>query len=316
MVNHMPVFRSTGYPKGWIRTSTPADALATLRDLSIWAERAFGLPLDHRALDVLQFIGHQGVAQRPTHCDEVSQATGQPPEAVRAVFEALHRAGLVTPEDGGQVRGTAALPHVWEAFEDRLDSAFIARPALRSALLLNKCSRAALAARVERAFDRCFDLGWLYLHNWGANCYLMASLLAEIMQREGHSARVQAGFVEIAKDQHIFLVGGKGIAQQGQIDGHAYCVVDEVLLIDFGLGVARRAFRRDLFWGVASDFIAGDSPAAVVASAEHPRAGAMSWHADTISPQGADELRKISGLVTELMLVYPRQPLTVTVAAP
>ena len=30
---------------------------------------------------------------------------------------------------------------------------------------------------------------------------LMASLLAEIMQREGHSARVQAGFVEIAKEQ-------------------------------------------------------------------------------------------------------------------
>lgn len=316
-VNGMPVFRSRGFAHGWMRTSTPADALSTLRNLSIWAERAFGLPLDHRAIDLLQFIGNEHVAAQGTTRTEIERATGLAADEVDAVLGALRRNGLVTLDDrdASRLHGTPALHHVWEAFEERLDTAFIARHALRGALLLNKASQAALAARVERAFDRFFDLGWLYLHNWGANCYLMASLVAEVMRREGHAARLVAGRVEIAMDDHVFVVGGKGVALPGQIDGHAFCVVDECLLIDFALGVARKGFRRDLFWGVAADFQPSEDPAAVVARAEHPRAGTLSWSTDSLGEQGRQELSKTAQLVTELMLVYPRQPVTLTVAA-
>lgn len=317
MVNGMPVFRTSGYAQGWMRTSSPTDVLATLRGLSIWAERAFGLPLDHRAIDVLQFIGHEQVAAKGTTRREITQATGLPADDADSVIDALHRAGLITIDDrdAARLHGTPALVHVWQAFEERLDTAFIARHALRNALLLNKASHPALAAGVERAFDRFFDLGWLYLHNWGANCYLVASLLVEVMRREGHAARLMSGQVEIVRDNQRFVVGGKGIALPGQIDAHAFCVVDESLLIDFGLGVARRGFRRDLFWAVAADFQPAAEPAAVVARIEHPRAGTLSWRSNSLSAQGAEELRKTAQLVSELMLVYPRQPLTMSVAA-
>jgi hypothetical protein len=283
--------------------------------------RACGLAVNE-VLPVMQGLAQAGLLQRQgpgitSHALAAPEVVAdvRDASATRAAGAAIDSTDIYAlpnaAADPGAVRffATPALLAAWLQFEERVDGSLISRRAVRAALLLNKAPDAGLAALVDRVFDRFHDLGWLYLHNWGASCYLMASLLSRALQLEGHRTRVQAGYVELVKDERHFTLGGKGLAQPGQIDGHAFCVVDDGLLLDFGLGSARRSFRRDMFWAIAVPYQPG---AEVVASVSHSRVGSLSWRIDWQSPRGEVELRQVQGLLDELMRAYPQRGLGVS----
>jgi hypothetical protein len=305
-VNGVPVFQANGFAKGWMRTNSTADLLKALRQLSLWSERTWGLALDHRLIDVLEFICSTAAAQTRQPFEVIVRATGLRLCELDHVADALQQAGAVqtqVDEDGTRwLIATPSLLDSWQEFHAQLNRTLMSRPALRSALFLCAVRDKALAADVTACFDHFFDLGWLYLHNWGASCYTMACLVQQAMQRAGHQVRVEQGYVQMVHKGQHFLLGGRGLAQPGQIDSHAFCVVDERWVVDFGLGVARRLFRRDMFWAVAVDYL---QHAEVVARVDHPRVGQISWHTDWHSPLGVDALLRSQPLVQDLMQLYP-----------
>lgn len=103
-------------------------------------------------------------------------------------------------------------------------------------------------------YDRMHDLGWLYLHNFGSACFLVSSLAKRLAELHGRRARIVSGLVELENQGKAFLLGGPGYAKPGQIDGHAACVIDDTLVLDFGMGNVRKSYRRDFYWGAIVDY--------------------------------------------------------------
>ena len=103
-------------------------------------------------------------------------------------------------------------------------------------------------------YDNFYDLGWLYLHNFGTACFLISSLVARVATAHGYRARIESCDVEIAKGQGRYLLGAQGHAKAGQIDGHAVCILEECMLVDFGLGNVRRNYRCDFPWALACGY--------------------------------------------------------------
>lgn len=305
LANGVPLFRPNGHALGWLRTHSSAQALDSLRQISLWSQQHFGLPPDHRLIGVLGLLCQPSAALKGVALAGLPQATGLAVGEVQAVLQVLQaRAEVdIVAGAGGHdwVRPQAGLVEAWMAFQQQLNQQWIARPALRQALLLNQASAPALAQQVETLFDCFFDLGWLYLHNWGASCHLMASLVCAALRQEGQRARIEMGYVEICHQGGRYLLGGKGLAQAGQVEGHVFCVLDDAVVVDFGLGVARRLYRRDMYWAVAADALWASEVAARI---EHPRFGVMSWRTDFRSPRLQAELSHVAPLVKQLMPVY------------
>ncbi|WMW80491.1 hypothetical protein RF679_17905 [Undibacterium cyanobacteriorum] len=79
----------------------------------------------------------------------------------------------------------------------------------------------------------------------------MSSLLAEILKSHHFEVELKACVAVIDKGhEERFLLGAKEFASPGQIPSHLVCVVNKTVLLDFGLGNARRTFAPDLFHGL------------------------------------------------------------------
>jgi hypothetical protein len=214
-------------------------------------------------------------------------------------------AGLLVRRDAGTDRSsivpTPKLVSLLRAFHQKFETLFIPRSHLRARQLVISTENRALGQFVEVLYDRFFDLGWLYLHHYGSACFMMASLVKGVAQAHGHGARVEIGYVKMGPRESVFLLGGKGYAQPGQVDGHAVCIIDDAVLVDFGLGSARRFYRKDFPWAIAADYRPCDGTMATVTLLGR---GAVVWKNDWRSPQAEHEVARSLPMVEKLLPEY------------
>jgi hypothetical protein len=181
---------------------------------------------------------------------------------------------------------------------------FIVRSSLRRTQLALAVSDPELRDFAQLAYDRIFDLGWLYLHNFGSVCFLMASLVRRIAAGHGYEARVASCHVEITGPGVSYKLGAQGMAQPGQIDGHAATVIDNRMVIDFGLGNIRKGYRRDFPWGAAFDY--RRDGAAFGGLGVGPNE-AVVWKDDWQSPGSEGELTRYAPFVESLFTQYAQR---------
>ncbi len=308
-VNGVPLFgASSAEARGWLRTDDPLAVVDSLREVAAWAQSTFGIGLQPRLLDFLQLL-RGGRVPLPLTAQALAQALDAAPVEVMELVQAMAHAGLLhmTRRDDGTaiIESGARLADALEQFEQRLDHAFVSRHALRRALLVSQLGDTTLATSVQRLFDRFFDLGWLYLHNWAGVCSMMATLVAQAMQAEGHRTQVLMGCFHAELDGKPFRMGRGGHEVPGKLDGHVFCVVEGRVLVDFGLGNVRRHFRRDYPWALAVDC---DLHGTELATLQHPRAGTVRWTIDWNPPGGEAQLETARLLAAELMQVYALPP--------
>ncbi|MES2297568.1 MAG: hypothetical protein V4582_11020 [Pseudomonadota bacterium] len=281
------------------------------------------IPLTSSAVgfDLFLKIGKEVAAERVPRLQEVLAALPHPPEAVRAHLLEMKAAGLIVllpdiDDAACQLLPTAALADLLEQYHAKFESLFIPRTGLREQQLLVCSADADLNALATSIYDHAYDLGWLYLHNFGAVCFLMASLIARVARFHGHQAELVSGYVDIDMGEQRFLLGAQGYALPGQVDGHAFCVIDGKLIVDFGLGNVRRGFRRNFFWGLACDVRQQGAEMGVIAL---PGGGKVSWKNDWSTPETQSQLAQHEAFAEryarEYMLHYQRLTLAVPLGA-
>lgn len=254
--------------------------------------------------DLFIKLGNDLMAGLPLEVTGFAAGLPYPSEQVLAQLAAMRDAGLLAlvATEGGRalIAPTRRFVGLLEEYSERFERLFIVRDDLRRRQLLVASSDPERAAFAELVFDRMHDLGWLYLYNYGAACFLVASLVRRIALAHGHQARVASCYVEIASDKGSYLLGAQGYAKPGQVDGHAVCIVDEALLVDFGLGNVRRSYRRGFPWGLACD---AGRDGAVLAGLALP-GEQVRWKDDWQSPQTQAELDRYEPHLDGLLRQY------------
>ncbi|GAB3458927.1 hypothetical protein GCM10027321_15480 [Massilia terrae] len=217
------------------------------------------VPLTDSLLGYDLFIkfGNDVLARQPLDTDSIAAGLPYPQQHVAAQLNRMAAAGLVTlVHEGGKclAQPTAAFLDLLDTYSKMFDRLFIVRSDLRQKQLVVAVSDAELADFAQVLYDRVYDLGWVYLHNFGSACFLMSSLVQRIAAEHGHDARILSCHVNISAPGSNFKLGAPGMAKPGQIDGHAAVVINETAVIDFGLGNIRKGYRRDFPWGAAFDY--------------------------------------------------------------
>jgi len=242
----------------------------------------------------------------PVAAAELARVLPHAPRVVRSQLRRLQQAGLLASGGGGGAGGehfapTARLQALVDEWQREVESRFIARAPLREEQLQVHTRHALLAPRVAQLYDRFFDLGWLYLHRFGATCFLTALLVARIASLHGHRTRVVSGWAEVRSPRGVFALGAPGHLLPGEIEGHAMCVVDDRVVVDFGLGNLRRGYRRDFVWALAADL----APAgAVLAQAATAPGETLRWRDDWRYPGTEAKLASYGALVERLVADY------------
>jgi hypothetical protein len=107
--------------------------------------------------------------------------------------------------------------------------------------------------------------------------------------------------VDVNSGQGNYLLGAEGMAKPGQIDGHAVCVVDERMILDFGLGNVRKGYRRDFPWGIVADYRRQEH---IMGAAVIPGAETVIWKDDWQSPGSDEELARYAPHIEDLFSHY------------
>lgn len=251
--------------------------------------------------DLFLRIANEAPTGQPIALDALLAAIDHPAEAVLAQLAAMAAAGLLVRHAGGACQPSAQFLALVQRFGAQFDSLFILRQDLRDRQLLVVATDDAMRHFGAALYDRCYDLGWLYLHNFGAACFLMASLVARVAAGHGYRARVASCYVEIAHGERRYLLGAQGYAKPGQIDGHAVCIVEERMLVDFGLGNARRSYRSDFPWALACDFRPQQAMLGGIATSSGET---VLWKDDWQSPDSAAELARYAPHLDALVGQY------------
>lgn len=250
--------------------------------------------------DLFLKIGSDFFSGRPL---SLATLTGELPylaEEVREHTSSMMRAGLLAQLDGALVP-TDRFVGLLKQYQSKCESVFILRKDLRERQLLVQVGDQRLQDLVTEIYDHFHDLGWVYLHNFGGVCFLMASLVRRVAQAHGFQARVESCHVRISAEGRLFSLGGPGHAKPGQIEGHAACIIEDKVLVDFGLGNVRRGYRRDFYWGVACPY---EVKQHVIAQLDLPLGETVAWLTDWQTPDGPAELAKYEGLVGQLLDQY------------
>jgi hypothetical protein len=255
--------------------------------------------------DLFLKLGNDIAAGLPLEVQRLAAGLPYEPGQIIGQLQLMAQAGLLEfagePPAPRVVRPTARFVDLLAEYGRTFDRLFIVRDDLRGQQLVATATDPALKAFGKLVYDRVHDLGWLYLHNFGSVCFLMASLVRRIAEAHGHAARISSCYVEIVEPQRRFQLGGQGLGQPGQVDGHAACVVGEALVLDFGLGNVRKAFRRDFPWGVVCDY---RRDGAVFGSAPVPGNGTAIWKDDWQSASTETELAACVPFVERLFREY------------
>jgi hypothetical protein len=192
-----------------------------------------------------------------------AHAAGLPMGSAQALAQGWRDAGLLAPVmavgvDVDPTHETALVPTgrfmaLLDEYVEHAERWTAPRLPQRSAQLLCRLPDApALGARIEQLYDRFHDLGWIHAHHCGGLSFLMALLLRDVARLHGHEARAVSGLLDIAVPGQTFSIGEPTATGPGQAAGHAFCVVDEAAIVDFGLGSARQGPLRSLPWGLAA----------------------------------------------------------------
>lgn len=255
--------------------------------------------------DLFLKLGNDFVAGQRLKLSALAQGLPYAAEEVAAQLRRFEEHGLVTlasdADDGLVVESTERFLALLDRYGRVFDAVFIVRGELRGQQLLVSSNQPELADFGRLLYDRMYDLGWLYLHNFGSACFLISSLARRLAELHGHRARIVSGLVEVENQGNVFLLGGQGFAKPGQIDGHAVCVIDDALVLDFGLGNVRKSYRRDFYWGTIADY-ARDG--AVFARLTLPDGVTMAWKDDWQSPDTDTELARYAPHIDELAAQY------------
>jgi hypothetical protein len=267
---------------------------------------AENIPLTDSLLgyDLFLKLGNDIIAGLPLDLGSIAAGLPHSQEEVSAQLQLMAQAELLVlgEVDGKlEVRPTERFVALLDKYGRQLDRLFIVRDDLRKHQLQVAVSDPALAAFGQLLYDRVFDLGWLYLHNFGGACFLISSLVNRIAVAHGYQSRVASCYVHVGSEQGAYLLGAKGMAKPGQIDGHAVCVVDERMILDFGLGNVRKGYRRDFPWGLAADYRRQDH---IMGATVIPGAETVIWKDDWQSPGSDEELARYAPHLEELFGQY------------
>ena len=208
----------------------------------------------------------------------------------------MEAAGLLAPSAAGAITylPTQQFLALLQEFSEQFDSLSILRKDLRDQQLLVVAQDGPMHDFIATLYDSFYDLGWLYLHNFGAASFLMASLVARVATAHGYRARIESCHVEIAKGEGRYLLGG-------QVDGHAVCILDECMLVDFCLGKVRRNYRHDFPWALAC----GYQPQAPVMGGIAMTSGeTVTWKSDWQCPDAQAELARYAPHLDTLYQQY------------
>lgn len=243
--------------------------------------------------DLFLKLGNDALIGRQLDLRTLAGALPYPEAEVAQQVRRMAQGGLLELETCGDdplasiLRPTKLFVTLLDGYSRKFESLFIVRHNLRNQQLLLLASDPALGEFGRLLYDRIYDMGWVYLHNFGSACFLMASLVKRLAEAHGHSARIASCYVEIAHDEGRYLLGAEGFAKPGQIDGHAACIVDDAMILDFGLGNVRKGYRRDFHWGIACDYRRQDS---VLGAVTVPGGERVTWKDDWQSPGSEAEL--------------------------
>jgi DNA-binding transcriptional ArsR family regulator len=253
--------------------------------------------------DLFLKLGNDVVAGQPLEAGALAAGLPYSREQVAAQLRRLEQAGLVEFIDGedGELRPTQLFLTLLDRYSRAFESVFIVRQELRSQQLRVTATDPDLAALGRVLYDRVYDMGWLYLHNFGSACFLMASIVRRLAEAHGHSARIASCYVEVSGGANRYLLGAQGFAKQGQIDGHAVCVIDDKVIIDFGLGNIRKNYRRDFAWGAVSDY---RREGVVLGTMLVPSGETVAWKDDWQSPGTEAELARYAPHIEGLFADY------------
>jgi hypothetical protein len=255
--------------------------------------------------DLFLKLGNDFVAGQRLKLSALVQGLPYSADVVHGQLRRFEEHGLVTlasdADEGLVVEGTERFLALLDRYGRVFDTVFIVRGELRGQQLLVASTRPELADFGRLLYDRMYDLGWLYLHNFGSACFLVSSLARRLAELHGRRARIVSGQVEVLNQGNAFMLGGQGFAKPGQVDGHAVCVIDDALVLDFGLGNVRKSYRRDFYWGVIADY-ARDG--AVFARLTLPDGVTMTWKDDWQSPNTEAELARYAPHIDDLAGQY------------
>jgi hypothetical protein len=299
------------------RISSLLQAIADVRN---WIVANVPLTTSMVGYDLFLKLGNDLFIGRDLDIKAVCSELPYSEETVRLQIEKMVEAGLVAVVDNGNefdgrsrhLRATAKFADLLDNYYKKFGSQFILRKELRAHQLFVHAAKTDLIGFTETLYDHFYDLGWFYLHNFGAICFLMASLVKRAAVEHGHRARIESCYVELLGPDVRYLLGGKGHAKPGQIEGHAMCVIDDAIVIDFGLGNMRRGYRRDFYWGMACDY---QPDGHVLARMILPTGETVAWKNDWQSPDSEAELKKYEPVVEQLFAAYAGQFGTSLVAA-
>jgi hypothetical protein len=281
-----------------------APVLHSVAQVRNWVVENIPLTESLLGYDLFLKLGNDIATGRVLDVNTLITSLPHPPELVIAHLRQMALAGLLVFEGVGEQRVFRPTPRFLSLLEDygrKFESLFIVREDLRSQQLLLAGSDQELANFGKLVYDRMYDLGWLYLHNFGSVCFLMASLVRRIAVAHGYAAQIASCHVEITHPQGRYRLGAQGVAQAGQIDGHAACVINESTIVDFGLGNVRKGYRRDFYWGVVCDY---RRDGAAIGSVAIPGPQTATWMDDWQSPATATEVERYAAFVENLFEQY------------
>lgn len=169
--------------------------------------------------------------------------------------------------------------------------------------LLDLSQEAKLSKSIRQIYYDFKNLG--YFDQYGSSCVAMAALLSNLLEKQGFNAKVQACYAIVKNPDQQFFLGYKGYAKTGQVEGHAVCIVNDRILIDFGLGNVRKDFDSQFHRAICSDIDMNPSQG-YVARIHINEKTTIEWHTDWIPPDIANECMQQAPLLEPIISNYER----------
>jgi hypothetical protein len=141
------------------------------------------------------------------------------------------------------------------------------------------------------------------LPTYSSYCYLIALLTSRLLEDRGFAVELFDCSATIKGRGLVFQLGA-GPAKRGQIPGHLACIVDDRVLVDFGLGAARKySGRQGIAQGVVCRLPTHERDCV---SVRVPGGYEITWRRSAMPPNREHEL-SVNGTVAGAMLRHWRE---------
>lgn len=258
--------------------------------------------------DLFVKLGCDMLSGVPLEVDALCATLPYPPKQVRQCLAQMQRAGLIVqqaePDRPGVIRliPTTRFVDALKSFDREFERTFVLRQSQRDNRLHVGSDDPGLRRLMESIYDHFHDLGWLYTDTSASICCLMAHLVGRAAASYGYRSEIKSGYVEVLQPSgHRYLLGAEGSSTPGQIDGHAFCVIDERLVADFGLGNLRRKHRGEFYWALACD-LRRDGPR--LGGMSLPNGSTVAWKDDWQSLDTEAEIAKCQPVADRMFQHY------------